>query len=135
VVLTGVPGSGKSTIAKNKFSTYRRINLDTLGSRSKEDAEILKGMEESADLIIDNTNTTARARKRYIDIAKAFGIPIRSIYVKCPIEVAMKRNHRRVGKQGVPDHVVRFYLNKLEVPSIEEGFESCLVIEIAAERE
>ncbi len=130
VVLTGVPGSGKSTLAKKRFGTYMRINLDTLKSRSREEAEILRALENRVSIVIDNTNTTRRSRKRYLDIGKAFGVPIRSIYLRSPLDLALKRNASRNGKEQVPSHVVRFYYKKLEPPDLDEGFDSYEVIDV-----
>lgn len=130
IVLTGVPGSGKSTLARTHFSSYKRINLDILKSRTREEKEIVTALQNAESIIIDNTNTTVRGRKRYIDIAKAYEVPIRSIYLKCPVETAIKRNRSRRGKEHVPDFVIKMYATKLEPPSKSEGFDSCEVIEI-----
>lgn len=131
IVLTGIPGSGKSTLVKKRFRRYKRINLDTLKSRYREEVEILTALRRSENVIIDNTNTTTRGRMRYIEMAKAFGVPIRSIYLKCPLELALERNSARRGKERVPDFVVKFYYRKLVPPTVDEGFDSCEVIEIS----
>jgi predicted kinase len=128
IIITGIPGSGKSTLAKKRFPNYTRINLDTLKSRIRERAEILRALQAGESVVVDNTNTTAASRKRYLDIAKSFGIPVRSIYLKCPLEVALKRNKARKGKERVPAFVPTFYFRKLEPPSVEEGFGSCEVV-------
>lgn len=133
VVLTGIPGSGKSTLVKSRFPEHRRINLDTLKTKSREGVEMIHAIETSENIVIDNTNTTARGRKRYIDIAKAFGIKVRSIYLKCPLEIALARNRSRQGKERVPDFVVKIYNKKLEPPTLDEGFDSCEVIEIVCD--
>ena len=124
VVLVGVPGSGKTTLAKTRFPHHKRINLDTLHTRSKEFSEMSKNLENGCDMIIDNTNTTRKTRLRYIEIAKLFGIPIRAIYLDCPLDLALKRNSSRVGKEQVPDRAVRLYYKIIEPPTKEEGFDS-----------
>ncbi len=129
-VLTGLPGSGKSSLARQLFPQYKRINLDTLKTRAREYKEISSALEKKEPIIIDNTNLTMKGRKRYIDIAKAHNVPIRSIYLKCPVEVALERNRSRIGKEHVPDFVIKMYHKKLEPPTESEGFDFCEVIEI-----
>ena len=104
--------------------------MDTLKSRSREEAEIVRALNNGESLVIDNTNTTKRSRKRYLDFAKSFGVPVRSIYLKCPLDLALERNRLRKGKEQVPSFVVKFYNKKLEPPSLDEGFDSCVVVDV-----
>ncbi|MGI0090716.1 MAG: AAA family ATPase [Nitrososphaerales archaeon] len=129
VVLVGIPGSGKSTLAKKRFSNYTRINLDNLRSRRNENIEILKCLEKGESLVIDNTNSTRKSRIRYIEASKLFGIPIHAIYLDCPLELALRRNALRETKEYVPDRAVKMYNRILEIPTVEEGFESIEVLE------
>jgi predicted kinase len=129
VVITGIPGSGKSTLVQKRFPKYKRINLDSLQSRSREEIAITEALNNKESIVIDNTNTTRRSRQRYIEFATSFGVPIKSIYIRCPVAVALKRNESRRGKEQVPPHVVKFYNRKLEPPSPDEGFYSCEVID------
>jgi predicted kinase len=132
-VITGIPGSGKTTIANKRFQTYKRINLDTLKSRSREETEIIKALCNRENIVIDNTNTTKRSRKRYLDFAKPFGVPVRSVYLRCPLDLALKRNELRKGGEQVPSYVVKFYNKKLEPPTLDEGFDSCEVIDVGTD--
>jgi predicted kinase len=87
-------------------------------------------MRNQESVVIDNTNLTALGRKRYVDIAKSNNAPIKSIYLKCPIEIALRRNNLRTGKDKVPDFVIKMYHKKLQPPTNSEGFDSCEVIEV-----
>lgn len=94
----------------------------------------MKALQDSQNLIIDNTNVTVKARKRYVDIAKKVGARIRSIYLACPLDIALERNSRRVGKERVPDFVVKIYNRRLEIPTLDEGFDSVEVINAVEQR-
>ena len=105
--------------------------MDLLRTRKKEDEEIAGGLHDQKDIIIDNTNTTVKSRKKYIELARLYGVGVRAIYLKCTIDVALQRNSTRLGKERIPDNAVRFYNKILRPPTVEEGFDS--VEEINAE--
>jgi predicted kinase len=128
IVLVGIPGSGKSTLARSRFPNHLRLNLDTLHTRKKEDEEIATCLANGKDFIVDNTNTTRKSRRKYVQTAKLFGVPIRAIYINCPVDLALKRNAPRTGREHVPDNAVRFYYKILQPPSMDEGFDSVEVI-------
>jgi predicted kinase len=130
VVLVGIPGSGKTTLATSSYPTHYRINLDTLHTRSREDEEIANSLSNGRDLIIDNTNSTKKSRSKYIQMAKLFGVQVRAVYLKIPVELALQRNALRTGKARVPDSAVRFYFKILQPPSIDEGFDRVDVVEV-----
>ena len=119
IVMVGVPASGKSTFVEKNFGSHRCLSLDKLKSRARE-SRILQSLTESA--VIDNTNVTKEARRRYIDFAKSRGMSIRAIYLNVDPEVAVERNSKR--EKAVPSHVIYFYQNKLVPPSVAEGFDS-----------
>lgn len=70
VILVGIPGCGKTTLALKSYPNHKRINLDTLRTRNREDEEISNALANGRDLIIDNTNTTKRSRSKYVQMAK-----------------------------------------------------------------
>lgn len=104
--------------------------MDTLKTRAREYTEISSALEDQEPIIIDNTNLTIKGRKRYVEIAKAYKVPIRSIYLRCPIEIALEQNRLRTGEEHVPDFVIKMYQKKLEPPTKAEGFDSCEVVEV-----
>jgi bifunctional polynucleotide phosphatase/kinase len=124
VVLVGIPGSGKSTLAKSRYPQYKRTNLDSLGSRHKEDIEISIALVNGKDIVIDNTNTTRKSRRKYIELAKTLGLQVDAVYLKCPLDVALLRNSRRIGKEHVPDRAIIMYHRILQEPTLDEGFDS-----------
>ncbi len=130
VVLVGIPGCGKTTLALKSFPNHKRINLDTLHTRNKEDEEIANALANGRDIIIDNTNTTKKTRSKYVQMAKLFGVSVKAVYLTCPLELALERNASRQGKERVPDSAVRFYNKILQPPKLEEGFDDVRVVEM-----
>jgi predicted kinase len=130
VVLVGIPGSGKTTLALNSYPNHKRINLDTLHTRNKEDEEISNALANGRDLIIDNTNTSIKSRSKYVQMAKLFGVSVKAVFLQCPLELALERNAHREGKGRVPDSAVRFYYKVLQPPKLDEGFDRIDVVDI-----
>ncbi len=77
VVLCGVQGSGKTTLYRDRFAaTHEHVSLDVLGSRAREAARLAACLEEGRPFVVDNTNPTAAARARYLELARAAGFKV-----------------------------------------------------------
>ena len=132
VLLIGIPGSGKTTLAEQLVSRgYLRLNADdirheVLGSavdtRNPEDGQKVFGiffqrleeaLAESKDIVIDNTNINARHRGPILQRAiKAGYSDIQLWILDVPLEVCLERNRDR--DRSVPDDVVKNYFNTLQ---------------------
>lgn len=155
LVMRGIPGSGKTTWAKNWVTTdpqYRaRICRDDLRSMLHDGLYIQKDKEGSpgteyivrrarnelllslilanVSVVIDDTNI--RRDKDIISIAASLSKDVRLIdLTDVPLETCLERNAAREGKARVPDEVIIHMHNELELwkghGPIEEG--SCFVI-------
>jgi hypothetical protein len=77
VVLCGVQGSGKTTLYRDRFAaTHEHVSLDVVGSRAREAALLAACLEEGRPFVVDNTNPTAVARARYLELARAAGFKV-----------------------------------------------------------
>lgn len=118
IILSGIPGSGKSTYAAasgertvvcsadhyfEKSGSYR-FDPSKLGEAH---AECLRRFVDTlsagtADtLIVDNTNTTALELAPYVAVCAAFGVVPRLVTVECDPEVAYQRNQHGVPLAGI----------------------------------
>lgn len=123
-ILIGLQGSGKSTFYKTYLSdNFVRINLDTLKTRHQEKLLIEECLSNEASYAIDNTNPTRLDRERYISIAKKAGYRIVGYFLESKIKDCMQRNALREGRARVPEKAIAATLNKLEIPSYNEGFD------------
>ena len=129
LIMQGVPGSGKSTRAKelaekggdsaivsadNYFmsSGEYKFNLSEIGLAHQEClrqyiSHLQKGEKET--IIVDNTNTQAWECSPYVALAAAYGYDCKLIRVKCNPEIAAARNIH-----GVPPHAVMRMHKSLE---------------------
>jgi predicted kinase len=115
-IMRGLPGSGKSTWIKNKFShvspegilvvsadDYHVVNGvykydpckagDAHNWCLRQFVDAITGRSDAYEAIIcDNTNTSLAEIMPYIRVATAFGHNVTVVNVICPLETAFTRN-------------------------------------------
>ena len=117
IILRGVPGSGKSTQTKKYPDAYivsaDHYFMDDKGVYRFDMAKIgaahgqCKGRFEAALkalkplIIVDNTNTTVKELKFYVEAAKTAGYEVEIVRIDCDPEVAAKRNVHGVPKSSI----------------------------------
>jgi len=123
ILMSGIPGSGKSTIAKSfKGATivsadhwfertgvyqFNPAELGTAhGNCLRKFVATLINATDHLDgyetvVVVDNTNTSVVELAPYVALAQAYGATIELINVKCDPEVAHKRNVHGVPLQGI----------------------------------
>lgn len=125
--MIGLPGCGKSTFARRKYTSYRIISLDNIPnhSRKKEQQEIEENLMKGKSIVIADTNATKKIRAEHINLAKKYGASVIGIFFDYPVHYVIDQNEKRltpVHKAGV------FKINKiLERPRKEEGFDDILI--------
>lgn len=125
-VLRGLPGSGKSTWAKELLkkepSRFKRVNRDDLrvmlddGIWTKEDEvftvsvqnKIVKdALSEGYDVILDNTHLVPAVLKKIHKLAESVGdVKVIERTFNVSVEECLRRNSLREGKARVPDKVI-----------------------------
>lgn len=134
VIFIGIQATGKSTYYKDKFfKTHIRINLDMLKTRNREDIFLDACMKAKQPFVVDNTNPSVVDRKKYIDIAKSAKFKVIGYYFQSNIAEAIKKNERREGKEHVPIAGIKNTHAKLQLPSLDEGFDELYYVRIDEE--
>ena len=133
VIFMGIQGSGKSTFYRERFvDTHVRINLDMLKTRHREQYLVNACIVAKQAFVVDNTNPTKADRCRYIEPAKAAGFKIIGYYFQPQVEACQQRNENRPENQVVPLKGLLATYSRLEVPSLDEGFDELYRVQIGA---
>jgi predicted kinase len=124
IVFIGLQGSGKSSFFKERlFRTHVRISLDLLRTRHREDRLLRFCLETEQPFAIDNTNPASTDRQAYLRDARARGVETIGYYFQSKVEDCQRRNRQRTAEERVPDVAILSAAKKLELPSLEEGFD------------
>ena len=131
IIFCGIQGSGKSTFYKQRFAdTHVRINLDMLRTRRREEILLRACLEGKQRFVVDNTNPTVEARRRYTEPALAARFRLVGFYFETSVGDAITRNLGRPPKEQIlPGSIVRTHKD-LEPPGKQEGFDQIFVARV-----
>jgi predicted kinase len=124
VILSGVQGSGKTTLYRDRFlATHVRVSMDLLRTRAREAAFVRLCLETHQPFVVDNTNPTPADRRRYLEPARAAGFRTIAYLVEVDPVEAFGRNAERAGRARVPASGLADVARRLQKPTPEEGFD------------
>ena len=144
-MLVGLPGSGKSNIAKKMKEENPKIqifssdelrkelwgNENTQGNNSvlfKELHNRIKFcLENGVDCIYDATNISSKRRIAFLNELKKFNdLNKTCIFVLTSIEKCFKNNKNRERK--IPEEVIRNMYLRFDIPQYREGWEYTFIL-------
>jgi predicted kinase len=132
VILIGLQASGKTTFYQQYLKgSCEHISLDILHTRNKERQAVEECIRRGESFAVDNTNPTIAERQKYIQAAHDAGYQVIGCYFKSGISECAQRNAQREGKAKVPDVAIFATSNKLELPSLAEGFDRLYYVSIS----
>lgn len=146
-VTIGIPASGKSTFADHFSLKHNLCVISTDDIRIRKYGNLFNNKirqgtleemirqakiaaESGVGFILDTTFLNKRCDR--IDIIKRirdFDIPMRIVAVifDVPIEECMRRNANRIEMKKVPDEVIKYHFEALEIPSsLEPGIDEII---------
>jgi predicted kinase len=129
VILVGLPGAGKSTLARRRFPAHEYISKDALppsvrGKQARQDALLRAALAAGRSVVVDNTNVTPAERAAIIAVAREFGARVTGVYVEASTREAVARNERRTGRAKVPKVAIFTCARRLVPPVAAEGFDT-----------
>jgi predicted kinase len=134
VIFVGIQGSGKSSFYRQQFfDTHVRVSLDMLRTRHREQLLLAACLAAKQPFVIDNTNPLLRDRARYIEPARRAGFRVVAYFFETSLADAIRRNNQRAGKQKIPVPAIAGTLRKLQVPTLEEGYDEVHKVTLSPE--
>lgn len=125
VLLMGIPATGKTTFVRAQLAqTHTHVSLDRCGTRFQERTLFLRALCEGKSVVIDNTNVTRDVRRMFLEPAREAGYECIGIFFRSVVRDAIERNEKRSGNARIPRTAVACFSNRLELPSLDEGFSS-----------
>ena len=103
-----------------------------LNTRHRERRLLQTCIETSQAFVVDNTNPTRAERAIYIQAAKEAGFRIVGYYFQSKVEDCERRNKQRPGDRQVPLRGLLGTAGRMELPSLDEGFDELHYVRIEA---
>jgi predicted kinase len=149
-LLSGIPGSGKSTWIKNQIEAKGGIWISRDAIRfaalseedeyfSKEDevfATFISAIQEqinnpiATDIYVDASHLNTKARNKTLRRLNLEGLDEKNcVCFQIPLEVAFERNDQRSGRALVPHSVIAEMAKSLTLPKANEKFDHIIVID------
>jgi predicted kinase len=133
VIFVGLPGSGKSTYYRAHFAaTHEHVSKDLMpnarGRDAKQEILVEKALAAERSVVVDNTNPSKQVRAPLVAIGKRHGARVIAYYFECPVKTCLMRNRAREGKAKVPDVAIFVTAKKLQIPTVDEGFDEVHVV-------
>ena len=147
-LMVGVPGSGKSTYAKNIlkdgdiYISRDEIRYSLLTEEDDyfaKENEVIKTFidnidkslvneEYCGDVYADATHLSPKSRAQVLNQLKNKD-KVSVIYLDIPLNIILERNAQRKGRALVPENVVRRMYNSIILPTKAEGIEELIIID------
>jgi hypothetical protein len=83
--------------------------------------------------VVHNINVSREERARYILPAKAAGFRVVGYYFRSSIAGSVERNRGRTPARPVPEKAIAAKYHRLQLPTVEEGFDQLYCVTISAE--
>lgn len=139
IMLVGIPGSGKSTVAEmikgyDVFSSDKIRELLT-GDESDQthnsevfrllNKQIFDNLKNGKCSILDATNLSSKRRRQFLKTLSKLDVYKTAIVIATPFEECVKNNSSR--DRVVPDYVMDQMYRSFQIPIRQEGFDNVLI--------
>lgn len=135
VILVGLPGSGKSTFARQRLPGHAVVSKDLMPNARDRDRRqvelVVQALRQGRSVVVDNTNPRRSDRAPLLALAREHGARAVGLYFDAAPRDCLARNRAREGRARVPDVAIFATAKRLERPLRDEGFDELGVVRIA----
>lgn len=137
-ILSGIPGSGKTTMAKQLAEQHNAVilsydDMPRANTKASMDGSVMEAwfdtihdtLQSGKSVVCDGLFLTSDERKRLLSAIADIQCGKVLVYKDVPVEVCLQRNRQR--KARLPDFVITQSAEKLEQPQPDEGWDEILV--------
>jgi predicted kinase len=132
VILVGLPGSGKSTFFRQRFSEYVHVSKDNFPNNrrpSRRQTELIReALSAGRSLVVDNTNVSVQERAGTIAEARQYGARVIGYFFDCEVRECVARNAAREGRARIPNVGIFAAAKRLVRPGRVEGFDELYTV-------
>lgn len=136
IMLVGIPASGKSSYARQNYKDYKIYSSDELREKLFNDVNdqahndelfryihknIIKDLKDGNNVVYDATNIYSRNRRKFL--SKLSNVDCNKICVVFNVDIDKCKLRNSTRERKVPEEVIDKMYNKIETPSIDEGFD------------
>lgn len=135
VLLIGLPASGKSTFARERFAgTHEIISKDLMSRSGNKARKQTRALEEAfaaeKSVVLDNTNVGREERAAAIGIARAHGARVIAYRFDEDVPSCRERNEGREGAARVPLVAIYTAAKRYEPPKLDEGIDEIHAVKL-----
>lgn len=128
IILCGASGSGKSTLSQKlaQEQNLTRISMDELKFFLHSDLLplVTESLRSGENVIVDALYTKLKWREAILEATKDFQCKRTLIFVDTSLDECIRRNRGR--ENALPDFVIEYIYNSIELPTLEEGWDEIL---------
>lgn len=149
IILVGIPGSGKTTYAKNlidnkgglNYVSRDKVRFEIIKEEdeyfSKENvvfSEFIRRIQSSIDrnesVIVDATNLSKPSRQKLITNLSfdKSAFKLKALVFTTNLQTCINRNSKREGRERVPEQAIKNMAKSFSIPKEEEGFDEVEII-------
>ena len=139
VILIGLPGAGKTTFYRERFAaTHVHVSKDLWPNAAGREARQRRAIDEAlaagSSVVVDNTNPSAADRAALMELARARNARVIGYFFDVSTRAAVARNAARSGREKVPNVAIFTVAKRLQPPTIAEGYDELVRVEIGEDR-
>lgn len=144
-MLMGLPGSGKSTYARNFVASHKgwvhlssdqisqshfasADHIDSQNVFAKMYQQTAAALKAEQNVIYDATNLASKRRRSLLNRLKNFQVDSEAVVFLTPYPILKARNQKRIQQERVPDEAIERYIRSFQFPKLNENFAKVTVM-------